>query len=574
MIISIAFVIIEIFFLVNLMKIKLTDRTVAVSAQIPLAFVFVMSFHAMIAGLLSLGHIDINLYSIGFFDLIMSIVIFSKCKRTGSQKYEITGKNYLFYILLTIGVLLFGLFLFGRNLEIHFWSVDASAHYGMAQYVVQNQSFNTNLYFSALNNGIAMMIAKPFMGEQYLYKVFIIMELWDFWLAILMFYELLMVIKSDSNKLVAGIFSFFYAVGYPMYAIIFGFSYFGASITLITACIFLLEINSNGSIGKKYFTVALNLLIFSLFVCYTYFIPVICVTIFIYLILVEKFKNGYINTKKMITEECKVFLLPVIFGMFFSATNISELGSGGGITNEGGCYLNFYSNFIFLAFFCIYGFCLSKNRSKMLSVRVLSLFSLVFFLILLVMFYNGRVSMYYLSKIYNLLWLEYFLLSYYAVVSLDNNFQLIKKGIAVGTALICFTTIINYLPYKTENLNVRKSVKLTAIPDIYVFNSLGFFQEYVSDGLIQSFWKVKETYENSDSIIAIGDEVKCGWFKTVFEDSDTISYDLNILDDTINKDTKYLYCIESTIVNSNLDKIEKMGTVIYKDLYSELIELK
>ena len=210
----------------------------------------------------------------------------------------------------------------------------------------------------------------------------------------------------------------------------------------------------------------------------------------------------------------------------------------------------------------------------MLVFFFLTFFSLAFFAALFVMFSHGKASTYYLSKIYNLFWLEYFLLSYYAVITLKCNRSTIKKGILTGLTLSFFSCI-------AENMTVRAEEKITLkgtirflVPEIYGFNILGLCQDYVTDDYMQSLWILKNNYEvSSDSVIAIGDEVKCGWFKTVFDEADTISYEIKTLEDKIGHKTKYLFCIDSDIVFDNIKELEQKGITIYRDEYLELIEL-
>lgn len=575
MIISITFVLIEFFFLINLMKIKLIDRTVTVSTQIPLAFVFIMSFHAMIAGLLSLGHININLYSIVFFDLLISIVLFFKRKRTGNQKYEITGKNYLFYILLTIGVLLFGLALFGRNLEIHFWSVDASAHYGMAQYVVQNQSFNTNLYFSALNNGIAMMIAKPFIGEQYLYKVFIIMELWDLWIAGALFYGFINQIKPDRG-LKSIVITAVYLVGYPLYAIIFGFSYFGAAISLIVATMCWIEKKECKEIDNKLFLVFINLLLFSLFVCYTYLVPVMFGTLFLLIFINYLKKTGKILTKEMLLEQLKVFILPCCLGMIFSISNLKELGSGGGITNLGGCYFDLYSNFIIFSIFIGVGIYLTFKDRLFLSVHLLSALSIIFLVLLLIMSLYGKASIYYVSKIYNVIWFCSFLYIYIGVSFFLEKLQIIKVPILISlTVCIILPPCINYFGVANGNEYIRNG-DFTLIPDIYIFNFSARNNDYITDKEMNSYRYISTTYgkDGDDTILTIGNEVNCGWFSAISSQNLSVSCKIEDLFNKLDKQVKYLYCMKSSfLVNENQSLLETLGNIIYSDQFGFLIEL-
>lgn len=574
MIISIIFVIIEIFFLINLMKFKLTDKTVAVCTQIPLAFVFIMAFHAMIAGLLSLVHININLYSIGFFDLIMSIVIFSKYKRTGTQKYEISGKNYLFYILLTIGVLLFGLVLFGRNLEIHFWSVDASAHYGMARHVVKNQSFNTNLYFSALNNGIAMMIAKSFIGEQYLYKVFIIMELWDLWIAGALFYGFINQVKQDKG-IKSIIITAIYLLGYPLYAIIFGFSYFGAAISLIVATMCWIEKKECSEIDNKLFLVFANLLLFSLFVCYTYLVPVMFGTLFLLIFIDYLKKTGKILTKEMLLEQLKVFLLPCCLGMIFSISNLKELGAGGGITNPGGCYFDLYSNFIVFSIFIGVGIYLTFKDRLFLSVHLLSALSIIFLVLLLVMNLHGKASIYYVSKIYNVIWFCSFIYFFIGISFIFEKLQSIKLSILISLMVsIILPLFINFSGVFSEPGYIRMN-GISLVPDIYSFNYSARMTSYITDEEIASYKYISTTYgKNNEDIIAIGNEVNCGWFRAISSQNLSVSYEMDDLFNKIDKQVKYLYCMKSSfLVNENTSLLENLGKIIYSDQFGFLIEL-
>ena len=90
---------------------------------------------------------------------------------------------------------------------------------------------------------------------------------------------------------------------------------------------------------------------YSLMVCYTLFVPVVFLGIFICIL------NGQIKKKMMISLETiwtmlSVFLIPCILGLIYSFRNVKELAITSSTTtafaNEGGSYRDLYSDFILI----------------------------------------------------------------------------------------------------------------------------------------------------------------------------------------------------------------------------------
>lgn len=575
MIISVVYLFVEGLFLFNLLKIKHTKKNDQLVTQLPLMLVIIMCVHAVSAGILSLLGIDINLISIGIIDLVLGIVLYIIRTKTGNQKYHFSKNNTLFYISLTLGVILFGLVLFGRKLEIHFWSVDASAHYSMAQYVVKNQSFNTNLYFSALNNGLAMMVMKPFVGEQFLYKVFIVMELFDLWIAGALFYGLINQIKQD-NGIKSIVITAMYLLGYPLYAIIFGFSYFGAAVSLIVAGVCIEERYYGKDITNRQFIVCMNFVLFSLFVCYTYLVPVMFGSLFILTILNKWKITGKVISKEMLFEEVKIFLIPCCLGMIFSVSNLKELGSGGGITNPGGCYFDLYSNFLLFSFLIVIGVYLSIKEKKIISVNLLSVFSLTFLVLLLCMSVKGKASIYYVSKIYNVIWFCAFVHIYLGIGYVWKNYIELHKLIFVTVGIGGIAFLFSIFPSSLNSAQYLRSGISGFGPDIYYFNMQARKNGiYISDNEINSYIKIVKKFGDikKQNIISVGFETNCGWFRAITEQDVSVSYDLNQINEKINK-REYVYCMNnSSFVNENRSYLQSLGNLVYSDDYGFLIEI-
>lgn len=572
---SAVFLFIEILFLYNLLKIKINDKIDQLVTRLPLMLIIIMCIHAMGAGILSLFGINISLISIGIIDLILLILLFIIRTKTCNQKYQFSKNNSLFYISLTLGVVLFGLVLFGRKLEIHFWSVDASAHYSMAQYVVKNHSFNNNLYFSALNNGLAMMVMKPFVGEQFLYKVFIVMELFDLWIAGALFYGFINQIKQDKG-IKSIVITAMYLLGYPLYAIIFGFSYFGAAISLMVAGVCIEERYYAKDITNKQFIVCMNLVLFSLFVCYTYLVPVMFGALFV-LIILDKWKTtGKVVSKEMILEELKIFLIPCCLGMIFSISNLKELGSGGGITNPGGCYFDLYSNFLLFCFLIVIGVYLSIKEKKILSVNLLSVFSLIFLALLLCMSVQGKASIYYVSKIYNVIWFCAFVHIYLGIRYLWNKYIELHKMIFVTMGIMGISFLFSIFPSSLNSAQYLRSGISGFGPDIYYFNMLARTNGiYISDNEIKSYITIGKKYGNirKQNIVSVGYETNCGWFRALTEQDTFVSYDINQLKEKLNK-TEYVFCMNnSSLVNENRAYLQSLGNIVYSNDYGFVIEI-
>lgn len=553
---SIVFLISEVYLFVGILRLKKSDSPLPFMTWIPLAIIAQMCFHAFVAGIMSLVRIPISLFTVGCFDFVVAVVL-QKLYRKNRQSYQVNKKDLMFLTAFSIGVIAFGIVFFGSQFQIHYWSVDGSAHFAMAQHVVQEHEFNNNLYFSALNNGLAMLFFEPFFGADLNYKVFLAMSLFDLWVSGTLFYSVIRFLYPHQSVFSGIIVSALYVLGYPLYAVIFGFSYFGMSISVILFCLLIQEMKMKDKIDDNQYLILMDLGLFSLFVCYSYFVPVVFLAIFCVVFWKHRCDTGKWLDLSLVKKESALFVLPCVLGLLFSFTNLKELGAGGGITNEGGCYFQLYQDFVFILIPAVLGFVISIKNRKNVSIIMTGVFSFLFLIALLIMKMNGRASTYYVSKIYNLIW-------FVAFVFAVEGFEFVKeKSRMVSITVYGLFVVLFFINLQFMN--------------IYVMNFISKNNPYVTDDKIQTFQKIRDQYGNDekDNFFAIGSEMDCSWFKAISGQKLSESYDFSrFVNQMEDEEVAYLYCMDSGITQENFEALMSMGDVIEKDPVGIIIEIQ
>ena len=576
MILSFIFIFIEILLFLFIFHIKFSDRSISCIVKATLSIILIMGWHAFIAAIYGLISIPISLVTIGIGDFILLIVTGIVDHKYGIQNLCNKKEILLIFCIILISSM-FGYKFYGKELQVHFWSVDGAAHCEMALTVANKHILGTNLYFSALNNGLAMMICKPFIGEDYLYKVFVAMQVYDLALSGLVYYSVISQFSADKNSALKIVFSILYMLGYPLYSIIFGFSYFGMSITLIAAISLLIQLYNKEMIEKSIFYISINILLFSLFVCYTYFVPVVFAAVFFTLLLKNEKSQKYRNNLKIMKEELIVFLLPCLLGMMYSYSNVKELGNGGGITNEGGCYFDLYSNFLPILFFIILGIYFYRRKKENRIFFMLAIFSIAFFFVLLYLHKNGHASLYYLSKIYNLFWLIAFVFAFEGFLYLLNQNPSICKIFITFCCFFGIICILNKCKIQLNDPTYSKKLAIDYISDIYKFNYSSTQCAYESDKKIKEYQIIKNKFVNGEkqTILSVGSEMDCAWFKTITDQKNRESYNSETLKDIINnKKVSYVYCINSDFAEQNIEYISSVGTEVYSSNVGKVFKIK
>ena len=332
--------------------------------------------------------------------------------------------------------------------------------------------------------------------------------------------------------------------------------------------------------NKNFIIILLSLLTFGLFCCYYLFVPIVYLSMFIYIIVLYK-KEKNINKKDMIKFIVITLVIPFILGFihfilgrFINISNIKEA-----TTSQGSNYKNLISNFILIIPFILHGYSiLRKNKKNIVSIIFIITITIVFVCFCLMFF--KFMSSYYFYKFYYILWLLSWYLVYFSLISLLKNHKSITYGLVItyiSLFLLMFTEIDYKLMVQINDLGDISSYKdLLNIYDnsYYDFNNDGnvILDSNEMRG-VEYFINNKEKMINEDNEIAlIGSYWEKRWFESLTDTIPQLNYNGSVLDyyiniefnDWENDDSKYLIVLNYESAKDEIDGYQKYN-IIYEN---------
>ncbi|GEM_PF-5100922 len=513
------------------------------------------------SALLRLVHLPLTKISMFLVLLLSGCLLLFAGKKLGKQDVLFRKRDLFYVLILGLGICAYAYIYFTPGLRLHFISSDAGRHFSYAYKILTEGKTDLNMYYAAMNQSLAMMIFEPFVSGWGEVKVFVLMVLFDLFLAGLLIYALIARYIQTARDYVAGVLLCgLYVLGYPLYAVQFGFVYFEASVLIIAFIIYVArDYLEEASIVTL---VLLNIELFALMVCYTYFVPVIYVSLFVAIFFQRKKEEK--SLFQIALEEIKVFLVPFCLGMYFSFANLGEISKNGngGIRQDGGCYTDLFSNFIWLLPLAILGcYLLWKKREALLpSFLVINvLFTVVLFFFAM----KKEVSPYYYFKEYNVLWLLLFLLFFAGFVSL-------KKEAALVGAVILLIPVAFFFEFRLEPkvnaVNERYiNVSGGSFINIYCFN-YNIIHESVpmSDDVMAYYERVKTNYSDGNCFV-IGNEAEAAWFEAYTGEENSMVYgDEDSLKEEISSNHYDYVCVmPSDLALTCEEYLQSLGEVVY-----------
>ena len=452
---------------------KKSEEKQYIGMWLGISIMSISCLQVMIAGLFSLMHIPVNIVSLGIcntvFLLISGWLIY---KSKSVQRYIIEWCDIIFVIGVTLVVLLFWYKHYGTEFNIHYLSVDPTAHFRHALYTVNNESVY-GMFFAAIQNSILIELFSPILTPGTYYVAYIIGDVLYLWLAGIMFWAVIRKYMTNQfMKIAAVIVSFLYLFGYPLNVTIFGFSYFGLGITVIAYIIAVTEEYLEDSIPKKLSVFLMSLGCFGIFVSYVMFMPVVFFAVLL-VILIKQYSQKKLISWETVRVGLGVFLIPTIMGLYYiySGTFINGHTAESTIVIEGGVYRDIFSNFILIFPFALYAFIKMIKEKKNSVILAITLLQVLFTVGMFVMVMKQKSSSYYFFKNHYLLWLLGLLLAYFCLQYLD---KVAKTIVAIGVAL--WGTMVSLWVFGLEYAVQNKVPLMVLTPkagilsDIYVFN--------------------------------------------------------------------------------------------------------
>ena len=412
--------------------IKKTDKKLDILSFIGITLLLTMCYNVFVAYVFTYFKIPITLLNLSITNFIIAVLIATVIiNKKEIQKYEINKIDIVFISIIAIGVGIISYLEFGFPFEIKYETSDPSLHYLTAKefaksdsLLIKNKdkvynSFRTRKPASYVNSGLIMKCFLNHIDEFEFYNIFIAFGIFVLLLTgTVMYNTLVKFSKNNKTRFMACIVSLIYVLGYPLNSFLFGFEYLSLSILIINVIIEMAYYFEKDYFENKYNIIIFFLLNFGLFFSYYTFIPFMYSALWIYFCIHSYNKNKKLKdifNKKNIIMLALTLLLPFVLGyIYHMAPNIYSMESseivtskakylsGRGFSQTGYSYINFYSNFMLFIPLTIY--VIKKEYKNKHFDLIFLIFIIVYLLLLFTGYCFNKVSAYYLSKSYYILW--------------------------------------------------------------------------------------------------------------------------------------------------------------------------
>ena len=283
--------------LILLILVRKSKKHLNIINTIIVIIIVVMSYISSMSYLFTLIKIPINLISMIICNILVSCIIFIKIKKDKEiQKYYLNKYDIITSVIfIGICVILFFVY-YESGMVVKDVTPDGSAHFLGARTFAINDSLNMKEIASGLLNfekfqffGISNlgMVFKcfPWLNSIEQYKIYCIYNLFLLFIAGYSFYMLI----SNNNKNIKNyilvlFISLLYLLGYPIVSLVYGFFYWGLGGTIICIILYLCNMYIKREYNNNLLIFLIGLLNFGLFCCYYLFVPVIYLSIFIFIL--------------------------------------------------------------------------------------------------------------------------------------------------------------------------------------------------------------------------------------------------------------------------------------------------
>jgi hypothetical protein len=476
-------------------------------------------YEAFAGGLVNLANIPINLTSLSLINLLtfaLLLIYFQRQKQI--QEYNISWYEVIYLSLLIVSIITFCISRYGTALLPVYETSDPGTHLKMASYLVKDGNLS-EMYFGPLFNAIHMMVLKPLFDVPNHYKAFILSDMFAFVLSGIVFFALIQSqLKGKHMKLVGIVFSIFYMLGYPLCNHLFGFSYLGISVTIITFLMLVMHIYLCGEYKKTLVVPLLMIGLYGLSICYVLFVP------FVAAALVAAICIKFIREKRLFTREflvtcIEVFLVPLILCLCYMLKYSGLLG-GGSLAVEGYINRDLYCNFILIAPFAIYG-AFSSYKEKQWFALSIGISIVVYLLITLFLTLKGSVSTYYFFKTHYVLWAVCFYLAVCGFASLYETAKAAAISWGIVAILVVGMALGNgdaFLQERVYLLDFPDSTNSKKIAQIYTLNEFylnTISVKFTKDDIALNTKSYEHTRNSDNSVLPAYDWLYTYWFEAI-----------------------------------------------------------
>lgn len=436
-----------------------------------LSFLITICMGSILAGVISLVHIPVNIYSMAVLYGLLAAFTAYQIRREGMvQEYEWEKFDFLVIALVTVAVAAISIKIFSPQLTYCYYNSDAGLHLKEATAIVRSQKV-TNMYFLHLQNAMLIEMVQPFVRIADWYKGYVLGDCLFLWVETLFFVALIRrFARTKASKAFALVLTVAYFLGYPFFGFYYSFGYWAFGGMMVGYLVIALRLYEEAKMERKLSVFMLMLGCFGVITSYMLFAPVAFVAVFCYLMIVAK-REGKVFTKKNVLLALRVFLLPAAMGLYFCLYGFF-ISSGTSITgalgNSGGIYTELYMDF-FWTIFPVLFVLVSALKKRRFTPDVL--FFLAFFAFtagMLFLTLTHHVSTYYYYKTYYPLWMLCWVLTAQAV---SVMLQQAKETLAAYCTMVALFVVLCYgkIEYRivTSTENITGAMHSTAYFTLY-----------------------------------------------------------------------------------------------------------
>lgn len=485
--------------LLLLFRFKKNEKKVNGVSYFVFSILLVWCYEAVAAGVLNLVHIPINLITVSICDIIGIVALFIAYVKRGKekQKYYWDYKDFIAAAVVLIVALSIAYSRYGGWFEVfRFKSGDGANHLVMAESVVRTEKIDS-MYFQKFRDAIALNFFAPFLGIVNYYKIFLASQTFLLALSGITFWALIEEeLKTLSYKVIGLVITIIYMLGYPLNNMLYGFTYWGTSILLITFLLYVFREYKKNNISFGKLMLIAFLINTSLCICYVYFAPVAFGAQFLYIWYEKKIcvKEKIWYTAFPLFISGVFCIIYVCFGLFTpvsssksetienqkdSYENVTEIqvvegdnqelenpvesengetektentrGVASRLSMPGVSYYDLYSNFVLLVPFIFLYLWNALGKRKFDEYILAFILTVVYIELQFILYYMGYISLYYYNKNYNLLWL----LCFAIMVRVISNTEKSQNQFLVAYGLTCAVLFAGTLIHIDEKLQER-----------------------------------------------------------------------------------------------------------------------
>ena len=601
--------------LISFILIKKSEKEIDIISFICISIVTLLCYNTFICYILTFFLVPNTLLVLGIINTIISLFfIFFIIKKREIQRFKFKKTDIVYMIVIAICVLIVSYLNFGFPFDVNYETGDSATHYFAStmfarsdfllganlEYDEVHGTLNTLRPVAYANSGILMKCLCTSTDFFECYNVFVCFEIFIlFLIGISMYSAMKRFSKDEEHSFFALIFSLICILGYPLNSLIFGFEYLTVGLLIICTIIDLINYYNADSINIKFFIPIMALINFGLFLSYYMLVVFAYPAQWIYFCINSYNKTKKIITKQLITILVVTLLIPFILGYIYSIApnlyrvfmdksvdidkiddnSISLLNSG--FKTNGYIYINLYSNMLLLLPLSIYLFVSDikhRNIKNNLFIYLSIIFSIAFIALLLIGHNMGKVSMYYLSKIYFALWIMLLYCNYRALI------LLFEKGKYLPRLFLSFYIVLIVVCTAFSNMHVAYRLRnpyesIITVMEIFEANKdllLNKDKEYNQEELkILKF--AKENLDFNSEVEVITDETAYYWQYVILQHLNKndeyieyagqkkLLYKFQMLEDAIDKVDYMIYFNKSKKYKQLEDKLFVDAEIIYEN---------